>query len=127
MNDFTGRLLATDGFVINGQRTTAIIDPLYSGGVVAVEPIPGVVGFGGTPSAETYRGDKILFVQRVSVAFGGRMLSHSVPLFRESDSAFESSGLHYDAVIGLVLLSQHIFVLDFTNMTMRVSDSPGPF
>lgn len=124
MSNFKGRLLATDGFALNMQPTTTILDTLYAGSVVAVEPIPGVVAFkDGTPTPETYSGDKVFFVKTVSVTFGKRILSRSAPLFRH-DIAFGSDELQYDAIVGLDLISKYTFVLDLTNMTMRIADSP---
>lgn len=122
----TGDLLqyiaGSEGFAVNGQRTKAIIDPLYTGAVLAVEPIQRVLGYEGKPIGGSYRGDTLLFVRSVSVTFNGRTLSTSAPLVR-ADQGYGITGRQYDCVIGLSLLSTHAFAFDFRNMRMWLDDS----
>lgn len=119
--DFTGNILATDGFAIDGKRVKAVLDPLYPGAVLAMNPVVGLVGLEGKPIATTYRGGHLLFVRPVSVTFGHHTLAASVPLVR-ADDGYDLSGTEYDVVIGLSLLSQHTFALDFRNKTMQLDD-----
>lgn len=80
--DLLVKVRASDGFAINGRKTIAIIDPLYTGAVLAADLIPGVVALEGTPTNGSYRGDGLLLVRRVSVTFGNRTLASSVALVR---------------------------------------------
>ena len=124
LQELGGSVLVTDGFAVNGQRTTAIIDPLYTGAILALGPIRKVVGFEKGPANGSYREDTLLFVRPVSVTFGNRTLSKSAPLVR-ADRAYDASGRHYDAVIGLSLLSKSAFAFDFHNMKIWLSNSTG--
>jgi hypothetical protein len=82
-----------------------------------MNPVPGLVGLEGKPIANTYQGGHLLLVRPVSVTFGHHTLAASVPLVR-ADDGYDLSGTEYDVVIGLSLLSQYIFTLDFHNRTI---------
>lgn len=136
LGDFAPDIVASKGFAVNNRPITAVIDPLYLGAVIAQEPIEGVVsitrwGAGrndfhipGTATAKKYRGDRLLLVGPVFVAFAGHTLCSSAPLVRD-DEAFGGMGPEYDSVIGLSVLSRYAFAFDLRNMAMWL-DGPAP-
>jgi hypothetical protein len=117
--DFAEKTLATRGFEINGRPVVAVIDSLYRGDLLAVEPIEGILEREGTPNGRTYNGDKLFSVNTVRVTFKGDLIVPNAELARYS-AGFAVSGRAYNVRIGGSVLLHTIYAFDFQNNTLTL-------
>jgi hypothetical protein len=124
-------IVVADGFAVNGRPITVQVDTVYTGSLLiytaSVEKL-GLAKEAQAPQTERFAftdgGVNMKKSSAQSIAFGGRTIAQSAPLYFPTPGVHEPDGM-FDGTVGLVVMRDKVVTFDFHDKTISIATADG--
>lgn len=120
-------IVVADGFAVNGQPITVQIDTVYTGNLLIYSASIAKLGLStaaATPTIEHFAftdgGVNMRKASAPAIAFDGKTIAQSAPLYFPTTGVHEPDGM-FDGTVGLVLLRDKVVTFDFHDKTISIA------